>query len=81
MGTKIALSEKSRHDALLSQLFVWLVMIAVFSAISLVLGAAIASMANSYPQHRKIIETVAGLLLIGGLGMLGYGLECVFGHP
>jgi len=56
-------------------------MIAVFSTISMVLGAAIAYMANSYPQHREVIETVAGILLIGGFAMLGYGLECVFGHP
>jgi putative Mn2+ efflux pump MntP len=56
-------------------------MIALFSTISMVLGAAIAYMANSYPEHREIIETVAGILLIGGFAMLGYGLECVFGHP
>jgi hypothetical protein len=56
-------------------------MIAAFSTISVVLGGAIAYMANSYPQHREIIETVAGILLIGGFAMLGYGLECVFGHP
>ena len=56
-------------------------MIAVFSTVSLVLGVAIAYTANSYPQHCEIIETVAGILLIGGFVMLGYGLECVFGHP
>jgi hypothetical protein len=55
--------------------------IAVFSAISMVLGAVIAYMANSYPQHREIIETAAGILLIGGFALLGYGLGCVFGHP
>lgn len=56
-------------------------MIAAFSTISMVLGAAIAYMANRYPQHREIIETVAGILLIGGFAMLGYALECVYGHP
>jgi hypothetical protein len=56
-------------------------MIAVFSTISMVLGAAIAHMANRHPQHREIIETVAGILLVGGFALLGYGLECVFGHP
>jgi putative Mn2+ efflux pump MntP len=56
-------------------------MIAVFSTISMMLGAAIAYMANSYPEHREIIETVAGILLIGGFALLSYGLECVFGHP
>jgi putative Mn2+ efflux pump MntP len=57
------------------------VMIALLSTISMVLGAAIAYLANCYPAHREIIETVAGILLIGGFALLGYGLECVFGHP
>jgi cytochrome c biogenesis protein CcdA len=56
-------------------------MIAVFSTVCVVLGAAIAYMANTYPQHREVIELVAGILLIGGFGMLGFGLEYVFGHP
>ena len=56
-------------------------MIALFSTVSVVLGAAIAYMANSYPQHRQVMEIVAGILLIGGFGMLGYGLECALGHP
>jgi cytochrome c biogenesis protein CcdA len=55
-------------------------MIAVFSMVCVVLGAAIAFLANSNPQHRQVIEIVAGILLIGGFGMLGYGLECVLGH-
>jgi hypothetical protein len=56
-------------------------MIAVSSTVCVVLGAAIAYMANSYPKHREAIEIVAGILLIGGFGLLGFGLECVFGHP
>ena len=51
------------------------------STISLLLGTAIACLANGYPKHRTVMETVAGFLLIGGLGMLGYALEAVFGHP
>jgi hypothetical protein len=51
------------------------------TGLSVVLGAAIAYMANSYPQHREVIETLASILLIGGLGLLGCGLECVLGHP
>ena len=51
------------------------------SSISLLLGTAIACLANGYPKHRTVMETVAGFLLIGGLGMLGYALEAVFGHP
>ncbi len=56
-------------------------MIATISAISFVLGAAVAYRADRYPQHREVIETVAGVLLIGGLGLLGYALKAVWGHP
>jgi hypothetical protein len=56
-------------------------MICGLSAISLVLGAAIAFLAKGYPKHQAAMETVAGFLLIGGLGMLGYALEAVLGHP
>jgi hypothetical protein len=45
------------------------------------LGTAIACMAKGYPKHRAAIETMAGILLIGGLGLLGYALEAVLGHP
>jgi len=27
------------------------------------------------------METVAGILLLGGLGLMGYALEAVLGHP
>jgi hypothetical protein len=51
------------------------------STISLVLGSTFAYMANGYPKHQAAIETVAGILLLGGLGLMGYGLECVLGCP
>lgn len=51
------------------------------SAASLVLGTAIAYMANGYPERREVLETVAGILLIGGLGLMGFALETVFGYP
>ena len=56
-------------------------MIAATSAISFVLGATVAYVANRYPGQREVIETVAGIILIGGLGLLGYALEVVLGHP
>jgi hypothetical protein len=56
-------------------------MICGLSTIGLVVGTAIAYLANGYPKYQAVLETVAGLLLIGGLGMLGYGLEAVFGQP
>jgi hypothetical protein len=59
----------------------WSVMITGLSTISLVLGTTIACMANGYPKHQAAIETVAGIFLLGGLGLMGYALECVVGHP
>jgi hypothetical protein len=56
-------------------------MITGLSAVSLLLGTAIAYMAGHFPQRRVVMESVGGFLLIGGLGMLGYALEAVFGHP
>lgn len=51
------------------------------STVSLVLGTAIAYMAIGYPERREVMEAVAGILLIGGLGLMGFALETVFGHP
>ena len=45
------------------------------------IGTAIAYLANGYPRYQEAMEAVAGFLLIGGLGMLGYGLEAAVGHP
>lgn len=56
-------------------------MITGFSAISLVLGTTIAYLANSYPPHRAVMETVGGILLLGRLGLMGYALEEVQGPP
>ena len=50
------------------------------SATSFMLGATVAYLANRYPNI-EAIETAAGVLLIGGLGLLGYGLKAVLGHP
>jgi hypothetical protein len=51
------------------------------SAVSFVLGATAAYAASRYPGQREIIETVAGIILIGGLGLLGFALEIVSRHP
>ena len=56
-------------------------MISGLSVIGLMLGTAIACMAKDYPKHRAAVETVAGILLIGGLGLLGYVLEVILGRP
>jgi hypothetical protein len=51
------------------------------SAISVILGAAVTTMAIGYPRHRAVIETVAGVLIIAGLAVLGCALECAIGRP
>jgi hypothetical protein len=57
------------------------VMICGLVVVSLMLGTAIACMAKGYTKYRAAIETVAGVLLICGLGLLGYALNAVLGHP
>jgi len=54
-------------------------MIVGLAMIGVILGAALAFAADRYPRQAAIMETVGGFLLIGGFGLLGYALECVFG--
>jgi len=54
-------------------------MISGISTGSLVLGTAIAYLASRYPKYRAAMETVGGILLLGGLGLMGYALECALG--
>jgi hypothetical protein len=56
-------------------------MISGLSTISLLLGTAIAYLASGYPERQAVMETVGGVLLIGGLGLMGYALETILGHP
>lgn len=49
-------------------------MIAAISLISVVLGGVAAVRAERYPAHAQLIETAAGVLLIGGLGLIGAAL-------
>lgn len=55
--------------------------IAAISAISFVLGATLAYVANGYPEYLPAMQTAAGALLCVALALLGYLLEAVFGHP
>jgi hypothetical protein len=59
----------------------WIVMITGLTTISLMLGTAIAYSASSYAKHQAVIETLGGLLLLGGLALMGYTLEAVVGQP
>ena len=56
-------------------------MITGLSTISLLLGAAVAYMASGYPERQAAVETAGGVLLLTGLGLMGYALEAVLGHP
>ncbi len=52
-----------------------------FSILGVLLGVALACLADRYPRHRPMIELVAGWLFIGGFGLLGADLASVFGPP
>jgi hypothetical protein len=56
-------------------------MITGLSTISLLLGTAIAYLASGYPERQAAMETVGGVLLLAGLGLMGYALEAVLGRP
>ena len=56
-------------------------MITGISTISLILGTAIAYLVSSYPNIRQPSRTLAGVLLLGGLALIGYTLEVVLGQP
>jgi hypothetical protein len=56
-------------------------MTAAISAISFVLGATLAYVANGYPEYLPAMQTAAGILLFVALALLGYLLEAAFGHP
>jgi hypothetical protein len=49
-------------------------MLALVSTISVVLGGTVACLAERFPAHTQAIETVAGVMLLGGLALLGSGL-------
>jgi hypothetical protein len=59
----------------------WSAMITGLSTISLLLGTAVAYLASGYPERQVAMETVGGVLLLAGLGLMGYALETVLGHP
>jgi hypothetical protein len=49
-------------------------MLAAIDALSLVLGATIATLAARFPARTELLETCAGVLLIGGLLVAGSAL-------
>jgi hypothetical protein len=52
-------------------------MVAAVSLMSVVLGAAIAYLADRFPAHAETLETSAGALLIGGFALLGSALPAM----
>jgi hypothetical protein len=57
-----------------------LVIAAAYPAQS-IFGTAIAYLAIGYPEQRAVMETVGGIRLIGGLGLMVYALEAVHRTP
>jgi hypothetical protein len=56
-------------------------MIEFFATAGVLLGATLAYQAGRFQRHQAALETIAGLLLIGGFGLFGYALSCAFGCP
>ena len=64
-----------RHEKLSRGRFV----LGTISAVSVLVGATVAYVAGRHPRYRRVMETMAGLLLIAGFALLGYSLELVLG--
>lgn len=52
-------------------------MFALVGWLSVVGGAAMASLSDRFAAHVEALETGAGLLLIGGLALVGCGLPVI----
>ena len=44
----------------------------------LIAGIVLAVPAETYVSHARPIELVAGMMIVGGLTLIGMGLECAF---
>jgi hypothetical protein len=45
--------------------------------ISVMVGGTIAYVAERFPAHAEVLQTVGGLLLIGGFGLVGCTLPAI----
>jgi hypothetical protein len=52
-------------------------MIAAMGLLSVLVGAAVAYMAQQFPPHVETLETGAGFLLIGGFALTGWALPVI----
>lgn len=56
-------------------------MIAALSVASVLAGTAFACIAARHPAHQSLLQTLGGILLIGGFALLGCSLECTICKP
>ena len=52
-------------------------MIGILSLLSVMSGTTIAYLAKRFPAHIELLETGAGALLLGGLGLASCGLPVI----
>jgi hypothetical protein len=50
-------------------------MIGIVGLFSVVTGAIVAYASDRYPSHREMLETAAGILVLGGFSVAGYALS------
>ena len=50
-------------------------MIGIVGLFSVVTGAVAAYASDRYVSHREVLETVAGILVLGGFSAAGYALS------
>jgi hypothetical protein len=54
---------------------------AALSVASVLAGTAFACIAARHPAHQSLLQTLGGILLIGGFALLGCSLECTICKP
>ncbi len=52
-----------------------MLLVGPLGVVTLFFGALFAIAANAYPEHARLIETFAGVLLLGGFALIGIDLQ------
>jgi hypothetical protein len=52
-------------------------MLGLAGLLSVMAGGVVAYLADRFPEHIELFETAAGVLLIGGLVLVSYGLPAI----
>lgn len=52
-------------------------MFAMTGLVGVTVGTGLACLAGCFPRHVALIETIGGVVMIGGFGLVGWGLPAI----